>query len=62
VAAQRIEISSEDLNLQVDVDDDGRIAVAAITGGGALAAAHPDRIAALTRSVEVANMGDDELV
>ena len=35
MTAQRIEISSEDLNLQVDVDDDGRIAVAAITGGGA---------------------------
>ncbi|HWI01312.1 MAG TPA: glycoside hydrolase family 36 protein [Propionibacteriaceae bacterium] len=31
---QRIELNSDRLNLQVDVDDDGRIAVAAITGGG----------------------------
>ena len=34
MTAQRIELSSDGLNLQVDVDNDGRIAVAAITGGG----------------------------
>jgi len=35
VTAQRIELTSEGLTLQVDVDDDGRIAVATISGGGA---------------------------
>jgi hypothetical protein len=41
VTAQRIELTSEGLSLQVDVDDDGRIAVVAISGGGAaLRASH----------------------
>jgi alpha-galactosidase len=35
VTAQRIELTSEGLSLQVDVDDDGRIAVATISAGGA---------------------------
>jgi hypothetical protein len=41
VTAQRIELISDQLNLPVDVDNDGRTAVAAIPGAGAsLRASH----------------------
>lgn len=32
--AHRIKLSSDSLNLRVDVDDNGRIAIATIAGGG----------------------------
>ena len=34
MVGHRIELSSDSLNLHVDVDDNGRIAIATIAGGG----------------------------
>jgi hypothetical protein len=49
VTAQRIELSSEGFNLQVDVDENGRITVAAITRHGIT----DDRGDAAVESVDV---------
>jgi hypothetical protein len=51
VTAQRIELTSEGLSLQVDVDDDGRMAVATISGGGASRASHYARALVLQYSL-----------